>query len=73
MAMSKSSVADFDYGFMCGFDMAPVAHIPTVPEVLYQPEIPAVTARLHIPANPATGQLEVLAIPGSALVPEVLA
>ena len=62
-----------DYGFTCGFDTAPIAHIPAVPEILPRPEVPAVVARTHVPANPATGQLEVLALVGFALVPEVLA
>ena len=55
--------ANSDYGFTCGFDTAPVPW----------PEFLAVAARLHVPANPATGQLEVLAISSSALIPEVLA
>ena len=65
--------ANSNYGFMCGFDTAPVSHIPAVPEILHRPEVPTVTARLHVPADPATRQLEVLAITGAALVPEVLA
>ena len=62
-----------DYGFTYGFDTAPVAHVPAVPEILPRPEVPAVVARTHVLANPATGQLEVLAIVGSAFVPEFLA
>ena len=65
--------ANSDYGLTCGFDTAPVSHIPAVAEILHRPEVPAVVARLHVPANPTTGPLEVLAIAGSALVPEVLA
>ena len=37
------------------------------------PEVLTVVARTHVPANPTTGQLEVLPIVGSALVPAVLA
>ena len=65
--------ANSDYGFTCGFDTAPVAHIPAVPEILPWSEVPAVITRAHVPANPATGQLEVLALVGSALVLEVMA
>ena len=65
--------ANSDSGFTYVFDTAPVAHVPAVPEILHQPKVLAVVARLHIPDNPTTGQLEVLSIAGSALVPEVLA
>ena len=64
--------ANHNYGFTCGFDTAPVAGAPEVLEILYQPEVPAVAARLHIPANPAPGQLEVLVLAGSSLVSKVL-
>ena len=62
---------NFDYGFTCGFDTAPVAHIHAVPESLHQAEVPAVVARLHIPADPTTRHLEVLTIAG--FVPKVFA
>ena len=65
--------ANSDYGSTCGFDTAPVAHIPAVSEVLHHAIIPAVLTRNHVPGNPATGQLKVYAIVGSALVSKVLA
>ena len=61
-----------DYGFTSGFDTAPVAHIPDVPEIFRRTEVLAVIAIHQVAADPATRQLEVLAIASSALVPEVL-
>ena len=62
-----------DYGFTCRFDTAPIAHVPAVPEIIHQAENSAGLARNHVPANPDTRQLEILAIVSSALVPRVLA
>ena len=65
--------ANSDYGCTCVFNTAYTAHIPAVPEILHQHKVPAVVAGTHVLVNPATGQLEVIALVASTRISKVLA
>ena len=61
--------ADSNYGFTCGFDVAPIAAVTVAAEILHCPHVPEVVAVVHIPADLTAGTAEVLAVTG---VPKVL-
>ena len=65
--------ADSNNGFTCGFDTAPITHVPAVPEIFHQPEVLTVVTIIYVPANALTEQAEVLGVTSSVLVPEFLA
>ena len=60
---------DSNYRFTCGFDVAPVATVTAVAEILHRPHVPEVVAVVGVAADLANGVAKFLAITG---VPEVL-